>query len=262
MKNEANLNIYMKKYIDIKQRNLIDKDKENEILFKMIMTFTSDLIDDIENNVIVIESIQKESKILSKHLKSKINFHGILKRSAKENEVNVEDLVESNQGQERGIHLVIVFLKFIQENYTKKKYLNEINTLIELMADINEVYPEILPEVLKGIEYNFFFKDKIDELSKIFTNHVQKFFLNNGSIEIFVKIACEGNKNHNASTFPIIIHFFNNVLEGGNTEVQKKFTQLFQTLPNSDNFFYHIKEYLIKDIFENLKNSSNIVEPK
>jgi len=263
LKDEANLNIYMKKYLKIKQKELIDKDKENEILFQMIMTFTSDLINDIENNEIVTESIQKESKILARHLKSKINFHGILKRSAKENEVNVEDLVESNQGQEREIHLVIVFLKFIQENYTKKKYLKEINTLIELMADINEVSPEILPEKLKGIEYNFFFKDKIDELSKIFTNHVQKFFLNNGSIEIFVKIACEGNKNHNETTFPIIIHFFNNVLEGGNTEVQKKFTQLFQTLPNSDNFFYYIKEYLINiDIFENLKNRSSIVEPK
>ena len=263
LKNETNLNIYMDKYIKIKGQKLIDKDKENEILFQMIMTFTSDLINDIENNEIVIESIQKESKILAKHLKSKINFHDILKRSIKENEVNVEDLVESSQGQEREIHLVIVFLKFIQENYTKKKYLNEINTLIELMADINEVSPEILPEDLKGLEYNFFFKDKIEELSKIFTNHVQKFFLNNGSIEIFVRIACEGNNIHNETTFPIIIHFFNNVLEGGNTEVQKKFTQLFQTLPNSDNFFYYIKEYLIKiDIFGNLKNSSSIVEPK
>ena len=262
LRSETNLNIYIRKFLKLKEKKLIDKDKENEILFQMIMTFTSDLIDDIENNEIVYESIQKESKILAKHLKSKINFHSILKKATKENEVNAEDLVESNQGQEREIHLVIVFIKFIQENYTKKKYSKEINTLIELMADIIEVSPEILPEDLKGIEYNFFFKDKIDELSKIFTNHVQKFFLNNGSIEIFVKIACEGNKNHNEITFPIIIHFFNNVLEGGNTEVQKKFTQLFQTLPNSDNFFYHIKEYLNKDIFENLKNSSNIVEPK
>ena len=69
LKNEANLNIYMKKYIDIKKQNLIDKDTENEILFQMIMTFTSDLINDIENNEIVTESIKKESKILAKHLK-------------------------------------------------------------------------------------------------------------------------------------------------------------------------------------------------
>ena len=263
LKNETNLNIYIKKYLTLKKKKIIDNKKENEILFEIIMAFTSDLINDIENNEIVSESIQKESKIFAKHLKSKINFHGILKRSAKENEVNVEDLVESNIGQEREIHLVNVFLKFIQENYTKKKYSYEINTLIELMANINEVTPEILPENLKGIEYNFFFKDKIIELKEIFTSHVQRFFLNNGSIEIFLKIACEGNKIHNDKTFPIIIHFFNNVLEGGNTEVQKKFTQLFQSLPNSDNFFYHIKEFLInKDIFENLKNSSSIVEPK
>ena len=263
LKNETNLNIYIKKYLTLKKKKILDINKENEVLFQIIMTFTSDLINDIENNEIVSESIQKESKILAKHLKSKINFHGIIKRSTKENEVNVEDLVESSLGQEREIHLVNVFLKFIQENFSKRNYSNEINTLIELMANINEVIPEILPENLKGIEYKFFFKDKIKELKEIFINHVQKFFLNNGSIEIFVKIACEGNKIHNDNTFPIIIHFFNNVLEGGNTEVQKKFTQLFQSLPNSDNFFFHIKEYLInKDIFENLKNSSSIVEPK
>ena len=161
LRSETNLNIYIRKFLKLKEKKLIDKDKENEILFQMIMTFTSDLIDDIENNEIVYESIQKESKILAKHLKSKINFHSILKKATKENEVNAEDLVESNQGQEREIHLVIVFIKFIQENYTKKKYSKEINTLIELMADIIEVSPEILPEDLKGIEYNFFSKIKL-----------------------------------------------------------------------------------------------------
>ena len=260
--NETNLNSYYRKYTATKEEQLLDLNKENEILFQMIMAFTSDLINDIENNEIVTESIRKESKTLAKHLKSKINFHSILKRSPKENEVNVEDLVESNQGQEREIHLVNVFLKFIQENYTKKKYLGEINSLIVLMADINEVVPEILPTNLKGIEYIFFFKDKISELKDLFTSHVQKFFLNNGSIEIFIKIACEGNKILNDNTFPIIIHFFNNVLEGGNTDVQKKFTQLFQSLPNSDNFFSHMNQFLNKDIFEYLKNNSSIVEPK
>ena len=260
--NETNLNVYFKKYKLTKENQIIDFNQENEILFQMIMAFTSDLINDIENNEIVTESIRKESKILAKNLKSKINFHSILKRSAKENEVNVEDLVESNQSQEREIHLVNIFIKFIQENYTKNKYSGEINSLIELMADIIEVTPEILPEDLKGIEYIFFFKDKISELKEVFGNHVQKFFLNNGSIEIFMKIACEGNKILNDNTFPIIIHFFNNVLEGGNTDVQKKFTQLFKSLPNSDNFFCHINEFLNKDIFEYLKNSASIVEPK
>ena len=262
IKSETNLNIYVKKYLLNKKKEIIDISKENEILFQMVMSFTSDLINDIENNEKVTESIQKESKILARHLKSKINFHAILKRSIKENEVNVEDLVESSQNQEREIHLVNIFIKFIQENYTKKKYSEEINSLIMLMADLNEVTPEILPEDLKGIEYLFFFKDKINELNDIFSNHVQKFFLNNGSIEIFIKMACEGVKILNEQTFPIIIHFFNNVLEGGNTEVQKKFTQLFKSLPNSDNFFFHISQYFNKDIFEYLKNSLSIVEPK
>ena len=266
IRSEANLNIYVKKYLDIKEKQkgeeIIDTTKENEILFQMIMIFTSDLINDIENNEIVTESIKNESKILAKHLKSKINFHAILKRSAKENEVNVEDLVESSQSQEREIHLVNIFLKFIQENYAKKKYSEEINSLIGLMADLNEVTPEILLNDLKGIEYTFFFKDKIAELNDIFSNHVQKFFLNNGSIEIFIKMACEGNNILNEQTFPIIIHFFNNVLEGGNTDVQKKFAQLFQSLPNSDNFFFHISQFFNKDVFEYLKNSTSIIEPK
>ena len=266
IKSETNLNIYFKKYLEIKKKQIeqevIDTSKENEILFQLIMNFTSDLIKDIENNEIVNDSIKNESKILAKHLKSKINFHAILKRSAKENEVNVEDLVESSQSQEREIHLVNIFLKFIQENYAKKKYSVEINSLIELMADLNEVTPEIISDDLKGIEYMFFFKDKIAELNDIFANHVQKFFLNNGSIEIFIKMACEGNNILNEKTFPIIIHFFNNVLEGGNTDVQKKFAQLFQSLPNSDNFFFHISQYFSKDIFEYLKNSTSIVEPK
>ena len=33
-------------------------------------------------------------------------------------------------------------------------------------------------------------------------------------------------------------------------------------MPNSDNFFCHINEFLKKDIFKYLKNSSSIVEPK
>ncbi len=176
IKSDTSLNIYVKKYLITKKREIIDISKENEILFQMIMSFTSDLINDIENNEKVTESIQKESKILVKHLKSKINFHAILKRSIKENEVSAEDLVESSQNQEREIHLVNIFIKFIQENYTKKKYSEEINSLIMLMADLNEVTPEILPEDLKGIEYSFFFKDKINELNDIFSNHVQKFF--------------------------------------------------------------------------------------
>ena len=155
-----------------------------------------------------------------------------------------------------------MFLKFIQENYKKINYTEEINSLIELMGNIIEVYPEILPEGMSGMEYDFFFKDKINELKENFSSHIQKLFLNNGSIEIFVKIACEGNKILDDNTFPIIIHFFNNLLERGNTDVQKKFTQLFQTLPNSDNFFLHIRDFINKDIFENLKNKSNIVDPK
>ena len=58
----------------------------------------------------------------------------------------------------------------------KKKYSNEINSLIELMADIIEVTPEIIPEGINGIEYLFFFKDKITELKENFTNHVKNYF--------------------------------------------------------------------------------------
>ena len=253
-----NLNIVRKG-----DKNIFEDSLElKEIIFNLNMEFTSYLLNDIENNQIITDSINKESMVLAKHLKSKINFHSILKRSSKENEVNMEDLVENNQSQEKEMHLANVFLKFIQENYKKSNYTEEINALIELMGNIIEVPPEILPQDLAGVEYDFYYKDKIKELEDIFSNHMQKVFLNNGSIEIFLKIACEGNKILNENTFPIIIHFFNNLLNGGNTDVQKKFIQLFQTLPNSDNFFLHIRDFIDKDIFENLKNRTNIMEPK
>ena len=267
-KSESNFNSSVKKLqqclkIDENNKNIENENiEQEEILFDLIMEFTSYLLNDIENNEVITETINKESMVLAKHLKSKINFHSILKRLSKENEVNMEDLVESNQSQDREMHLANVFLKFIQENYKKINYTEEINSLIELMGNIIEVYPEILPEGMSGMEYDFFFKDKINELKENFSSHIQKLFLNNGSIEIFVKIACEGNKILDDNTFPIIIHFFNNLLERGNTDVQKKFTQLFQTLPNSDNFFLHIRDFINKDIFENLKNKSNIVDPK
>ena len=263
-KSESNLNIYIKKYTEINNNNnRVDNNPEKvEILFNLIMEFTSYLLNDIENNQVITDSINKESVVLAKHLKSKINFHSILKRSSKENEVNMEDLVDSSQSQDKEMHLANVFLKFIQENYKKVNYTQEINSLIELMGNIIEVPPEILPEDISGMEYDFFYKEKLNELKDTFSSHVQKIFLNNGSIEIFLKIACEGNKILDDNTFPIIIHFFNNVLGGGNTDVQKKFIQLFQTLPNSDNFFLHIRDFINKDIFENLKDKSNIKEPK
>ena len=261
MHKETNRNIY-KEILDLKSKNLKNESKKKEILFNLIMAFSSELISDIENNEIVEESIQKESEILAKHLKSKINFHSILKRSTKENEINGEDIVESSQNQDREIPLVNIFLKFVQENYSKKKYAEEINSLIKLMSYIIGVMPEILSVDLSGIEFTFYYKDKISELKTNFIKHAQKFFLNNASIEIFMKIACEGNKIISDSTFPIIIHFFNNILEGGNTDVQKKFAYLFQSFPNSDNFFYHISQFLNKDIFEYLNNFSSIAEPK
>ena len=273
-KSESNLNMYIKKYMRIQSlSNAKDKDKDKEeifeytsemqeILFNLVMEFTSFLLNDIENNQIITDSINKESMVLAKNLKSKINFHSILKRSTKENEVNMEDLVETNQSQEKEMHLANVFLKFIQENYKKINYTEELNSLIELMGNIIEVPPEILPYDMCGMEYDFFYKDKINELKEIFSDHVQKLFLNNGSIEIFVKLACEGNQILDDNTFPIIIHFFNNLLDRGNTDVQKKFMQLFQTLPNSDNFFLHIRDFINKDIFKNLKDKVNIMEPK
>ena len=266
-KSENDLNIYIKKFIQLRNSNpgnILDNNNQEqmEILFNLIMEFTSYLLNDIENNQVITESIDKESMVLAKHLKSKINFHSILKRSSKENEVNMEDLVDSSQSQDKEMHLANVFLKFIQENSKKIKYTEQINSLIELMGNIIEVPPEILPEDISGMEYDFFYKDKINELKETFSTHIQKLFLNNGSIEIFLKIACEGNKILDDNTFPIIIHFFNNLLERGNTDVQKKFIQLFQTLPNSDNFFLHIRDFINKDIFENLKNRTNIMEPK
>lgn len=43
-------------------------------------------------------------------------------------------------------------------------------------------------------------------------------------------------------------------MEGGNTDIQKRFIQLFQLLPNSDNFFRNIALTFNNDIFLNLKD--------
>ena len=47
----------------------------------------------------------------------------------------------------------------------------------------------------------------------------------------------------------MIVYFFITILEGGNNDIQKKFMQLFQLLPDNDNFFRSINQTFDKDIF-------------
>ena len=236
---------------------------EPKIFFEILIDLTNTLINEMGNNEKVLDSINKETKILANHLQSKINFHSIVKKTVDDIQAN-EELVESIQGQDRDIHLVNIFLKFIQENYSDGSYTNEIKRLIELMSNIIWVSPEILTseKKIEEIEYDFFYKNKFAELQEMFVNHCQKFFLNNSSIEIFVKIACETNQNFYEYIFPFLIMFFNNILEGGNIQVQNKFTQLFQMLPNSDNFFCYIYQSFNKDLFSNLSNDPTVEDQK
>ena len=240
----------------IKNRKIIKK--------QLIIGFTEDFISRIENYKKVTNYIQKEVKILSKNLKSKINFHQAMQMYINENNANsiVDEILFE---QENNYHLLNVFLKFVQENYLSMKYYPQIIFLIELFAYFIEVKPMFLRSQNKEenvLKSNFYFLSKISELNDNFLVHCQKIFLNNGSVEVFLKIVCEGNKTFNFNVFPSVLHFFNNVLEGGNTLSQAKFYQLFIFFPNSDNLFFYIKQLFDYDIYQNLQNDISQKEPK
>jgi len=77
---------------------------------------------------------------MARHLKTKINFHSLLKKC-----VEKETQTQTTQNvNEADIHLVNVFIRFIQENSDNKKYFPIIKELIELMAYIVLVTPEII----------------------------------------------------------------------------------------------------------------------
>lgn len=86
-------------------------------MFEITINFVNDIINEIEDNEIINKCIIKEKKIMARHLKAKINFHSILKRYV-ENETRVQ--TDYQIEHEAEIHLVNVFLKFIQENADNK----------------------------------------------------------------------------------------------------------------------------------------------
>ena len=268
--NQIKLETRTTNYIQNLKRNLVGPEKNKlytllqdpknheNIMFEITINFVNDIINEIEDNEIINKCIIKEKKIMARHLKAKINFHSILKRYV-ENETRVQ--TDYQIEHEAEIHLVNVFLKFIQENADNKKYFHVMRELIELMAYIVSVTPEILKREYKVKKNNLnYFDQKILEFKENFIYECQKSFLNNGAIEIFLKIACQGGKYFHQKTFDMIIYFFNSILEGGNTEVQKKFIQLFQLLPNSSNFFRSIYQSFNKDIFDNLNDDPFIEE--
>lgn len=242
---------------------LITKTKKT-LKKQLAISFTEDFISRIENNKKITKYINKEIKIVAQNLKSKINFHQVMQLYINENSPNTivdEILLE----QDNNHHLLNVFLKFIQENYLSMKYYPEIVFLIELFAYFIEVKPLFLKPMNKEnnvLQSNFYVSSRISELEDNFLVHCQKIFLNNGSAEVFLKIVCEGNKKFNFFIFPSVLHFFNNVLEGGNTLSQAKFYQLFIFFPNSDNFFFYIKQMFDYDIYQNLQIDISLKEPK
>ena len=237
-----------------------DPNKHNDILFEMTINFVNDLINEIDNSEVIDKSIKKEKKIMARHLKTKINFHTLLKKYV---EIDTQQEVNAYKGNEAEIHLVNVFLKFIQENSDNKKYFPVIKELIELMVYLVMVTPEIIKRENKISKKNLnYFDQKILEIKENFRNQCQKSYLNNGAIETFLKIASQRGKYYHQSTFNIIIYFFKILLDGGNTDIQKKFIDLFKLLSNSDNFFMSIYQSFNKDIFHTLNNDPYIEEIK
>ena len=239
----------------------IHNDKTDQKYFSIM--FTEDFIKRIENNKRITKSVIKEIKILDKQLQSKINFHRVIQFYINENSNNA--IVDEILNQENNFHLFNIFIKFIQENYLSFNYYPQIKFLIDLFAYFIEVKPEILKPSNKNdltIQNNFYFSEKFSELNDIFMKHCQKLFLNNSSIEVFLKLICEGNSIFNENIFPSLLHFFNNVLEGGNTDSQQKFYQLFVNFSNSDIFFNYIYNMFQIDIYQNLQNDISLKNPK
>ena len=231
---------------------LNDVNRRDGALFGMTINFVNDLISEINNIEVVDKSIKREKKIIARHLKTKINFHDLLKKYI---EKDSQQDSEIYTGHEAEIHLVNIFLKFIQENADNKKYFSVIKELIELMVYLVLVTPEIIKRENKIEKNNLnYFDQKVLEFKEDFLYQCQKSYLNNGAIETFLKIASQRGKYFHQNTFNMIIYFFKTILDGGNTDVQKKFIQLFQLLPNSDNFFMSIYQTFNYDIFHTLNS--------
>ena len=229
-----------------------DPNNHDQILFEITINLVNDLINEIENNEVIEKCITREKKIMARHLKTKINFHSILKKFVEKETPTQAEIISRNDAE---IHLVNVFLKFIQENADNKKYFPVIKELIELMSYLVLVTPEIIKREYKIEKNNLnYFDQKVLEFKEHFFYECQKSYLNNGAIEIFLKIASQGGRYFHYDTFNMIIYFYKTILEGGNTDVQKKFIQLFQLLPNSDNFFKSIGQSFNKDVFYNLSS--------
>ena len=235
-----------------------DPIKHDQILYEITINTVNDLINEIENNEVVEKCIRREKKIMARNLKTKINFHSILKKFLeKETQAQTERYLKN----EAEIHLVNVFLKFIQENADNKKYFPVIKELIELMSYLVLVTPQIIKREYKVEKNNLnYFDQKVLEFKEHFFYECQRSYLNNGAIEIFLKIASQGGKYFNYDTFNTIIYFYKTILEGGNTDVQKKFIQLFQLLPNNDNFFKYISQSFNKDVHYTLNTDPFIEE--
>ena len=239
---------------------LEDSNRHDIILFEITINFVNDLISEIDNSEVVDKCIKREKKIIARHLKTKINFHHILKKYL-QNDAHAE--TEINTGKDAELHLVNVFLKFIQENADNKKYFPVIKELIELMVYLVLVTPEIIKREYKVEKNNLnYFDQKVLEIKEHFAIQCQNSYLNNGAIETFLKIASQRGKYFHQNTFNVIIYFFKTILDGGNTDIQKKFIQLFQLLPNSDNFFMSIYHSFNNDIFHTLSSDPFVEEKK
>jgi hypothetical protein len=123
-----------------------DPNRHDEVLLEITINTVNDLINEIENNEVIQKCIRREKKRMARNLKTKINFHSILKKFV---EKGAQAQTESRLKNEAEIHLVNVFLKFIQENADNQKYFPIIRELIELMSYLVLVTPEIIKREYK-----------------------------------------------------------------------------------------------------------------
>ena len=212
------------------------------------MSFTEDILRRINN----FEEVQKyedyEMKHLAKIIKSRLNLHSTLNFYWTNNN-SLRNYKKLN------LHLINIFLKFIQENSHQAKWLKYHIFFTKLFTKFIEVKPMYFSKTWQVAYFN----KEIEDIKEDLYYLCQKIFLVNGSIEVFLKIICESHPQVIDQLYPHVTKFFINILEGGNQEAQSKFYFLFTNENSSENLFNYKAALMHKDIFSSMDNSNNSI---
>ena len=222
-----------------------------KVLIESTVDLTQDLISEILNYDYTDLYVKHEQELLAKRLKSQIDYQVIFSYYFKNNDSL------SNFKNPNSFHILFVFINFIQNNYNKLKHYKEIGFILSLASLYIESKPDYLIP-LKQVDANFVFKYNVEKLEDFCRSYVQGVFIENTSVEIFLKILSENNNSYNQKLLPATLKLFVNILEGNNTVAQNKIYRLLNFLPDSENFLYYLTSLFNYDIYIFLRNDITV----